>query len=191
MPSRFIHFIAFDWISFFKKEIYQGSPSSSVGEESTCNEGNSGSIPGSGRSTGEGKCYPFWYSWASLVAQLVKNPPTMWETWVRSLNWEDILEKGKATHSSTLASRIPWHVQSMGSQRVIVPCPVLILFFYISLCFRILRNTLAYGSGIFTFETERPEEIGGQIVELLAICLLADALVSLLYCVTIRVSYAC
>ena len=46
--------------------------------------------------------------WASLVAQLVKNLPAMWETWVQSLGWEDLLEKGKATHSSTLAWRIPW-----------------------------------------------------------------------------------
>ena len=46
--------------------------------------------------------------WASLVAQLVKNPPAMWETWVRSLGWEDPLEKGKAAHSSVLAWRIPW-----------------------------------------------------------------------------------
>ena len=49
---------------------------------------------------------------ASLVAQLVKNPPTMWETWVWSLGWEDPLEKGKATHSSILAWRIPWTVYS-------------------------------------------------------------------------------
>ena len=45
---------------------------------------------------------------ASLVAQLVKNPPAMWETWVPSLGWEDPLEKGKAIHSSILAWRIPW-----------------------------------------------------------------------------------
>ena len=55
---------------------------------------------------------------ASLVAQLVKNPPAMWETWVRSLGWEDPLGKGKMTHSSILAWRIPWTRQSMGSQRV-------------------------------------------------------------------------
>ena len=48
--------------------------------------------------------------WASLVAQLVSNLPAMWETWVRSLGWEDPLEKGKATHSSNLAWRIPWTV---------------------------------------------------------------------------------
>ena len=91
---------------------------SPASKESACNAEDTGLIPGLGRSAGEGMGYPLQYSWASLVAQLVKNPPTMWETWVRSLNWEDILEKGKATHSSTLASRIPWHVQSMGSQRV-------------------------------------------------------------------------
>jgi len=56
--------------------------------------------------------------WASLVDQLVKNPPPVWETWVQSLGWEDPLEKGKATHSSILAWRIPWTVYSMGSQRV-------------------------------------------------------------------------
>ena len=74
--------------------------------------------PGSGSSAGEGIDYPLQYSWASLVAQLVKNPPTMRETWVRSLGWEDLLKKGKATHSSILAWRIPWTVWSMGSQRV-------------------------------------------------------------------------
>ena len=49
--------------------------------------------------------------WASLVAQLVKNPPAMWETWVQSLGWEDALEKGKSTHSSILTWRIPWTIQ--------------------------------------------------------------------------------
>ena len=55
---------------------------------------------------------------ACLVAQLVKNSSAMWETWGRSLCWEDALEKGKAIHSSILAWRIPWTIQSMGSQRV-------------------------------------------------------------------------
>ena len=54
--------------------------------------------------------------WASLVAQLVKNPPAMWETWVQSLGWEDPLEKGKATHSSILAWRIPWTEEPGGLQ---------------------------------------------------------------------------
>ena len=76
-----------------------GFPDSSVGKESTCDAGHPSSIPGSGRSTGEGIGYTLQYS----VAQLVKNLPAMWETWVRFLGWEDPLEKGKATHSSTLA----------------------------------------------------------------------------------------
>ena len=84
----------------------------------TCNAGDPVWIPGSGKSSGEGISYPLQYSWASLLAQLVKNPPAMWETWVRSLCWEDPLEKGKATYSSILAWRIPWTVESMGSQRV-------------------------------------------------------------------------
>ena len=62
-------------------------------------------IPGQGRSAGEGIGYPLWYSWASLVAQLVKNPPAMRETPVRFLGQEDALEKGKAMHSSIL--RLP------------------------------------------------------------------------------------
>ena len=57
-------------------------------------------------------------SWASLVAQLVKNLPAIRETWVQSLGWEDPLKKGTATHSSILAWRIPWAVYSMGLQRV-------------------------------------------------------------------------
>ena len=85
-----------------------GFPDSSVDKESTCNAGDPGSISGSGRSTGEGIGYPLQYSSASLVAQLVNNLPAMWETWIRSLGWEDPLEKGKATHSSILAWRTPW-----------------------------------------------------------------------------------
>ena len=82
---------------------YMGFPDSSVGKEAACSAGDLGSIPGSRRSSGEGIGYPLQYSWTSLVAQLVKNPPAMWETWVQSLGWEDPLEKGKATHSSILA----------------------------------------------------------------------------------------
>ena len=65
------------------KAIYDKPfPSGSVGKESACNAGDPGSIPGSGRSAGEGIGYPLQYSWASLVAQLVKNLPAMQETWV-------------------------------------------------------------------------------------------------------------
>ena len=82
-----------------------GFPGSPAGKESTCSVGDSGSIPGSRSSPGKGIGYSLQYSWASLMAQLVKNPPAMWETWVQSLGWEDLLEKGKATHSSNLAWR--------------------------------------------------------------------------------------
>ena len=87
-----------------------GFPDSSVGKESACNVGDPGYIPGSGRSAGEGIGYPLQYFWAYLVAQLLKNLPAMQETWVQSLDCEDPLEKGKATHSSILAWRIPWTV---------------------------------------------------------------------------------
>ena len=83
--------------------VFLGFPYGSAGNESACNAGDPGSIPVLGRSAEERIGYPLQYSWASLVAQLVKNPPVMWETWVRALGWEDPLEKGKATHSSILA----------------------------------------------------------------------------------------
>ena len=83
-----------------------GFPHSSVGKESSCNAGDLASIPGSRRSAGEGIGYPPQYSWASLVAQLVKYLSAMWKTWVQSLGWEDPLEKGKSTHSSILAWRV-------------------------------------------------------------------------------------
>ena len=87
-----------------------GFAHSSVGKESARNAGDPGSMPGSRRSAGEGIGYPLQYSWAPLVAQLVNNLPAMWKTWVLSLGGEDALEKGKATHSSILAWRIPWTV---------------------------------------------------------------------------------
>ena len=79
-----------------------------IGKESACNAGDLGSISGPGKSPGEGNGYPLQYSWASLVAQMVKNLPAMQETQVQSLGWEDPLEKGMATHSSIRAWRIPW-----------------------------------------------------------------------------------
>ena len=88
--------------------ITVGFPGSSAGKESACKEGDPSSIPGLGRSAGAGIGYSLQYSWASLMAQLVKNPPAMWDTWVRSLGWEDPLEKGKATYASILAWRVPW-----------------------------------------------------------------------------------
>ena len=71
------------------------------------NARDSSSIPGSGRGAGKGIDHPLQYSWASSMAQLVKNLPTMQETWVQSLGWEDPLEKGKSIHSSILAWRVP------------------------------------------------------------------------------------
>ena len=84
-----------------------------------------------GNEAGISTCFVFfffksrlWPSFrTSLVAQMVKCLPTMWETWVQSLGWEDPLEKEMATHSSTIAWKIPWterpgRLQSMGSQRV-------------------------------------------------------------------------
>ena len=96
---------------------------SSVVKKFTCNAGDPGLIPGSGRSPGEGIGYPLQYSWASLMTYMVKNPLAMQETWIQSLGWEVSLKKGKATHISILAWRILWTdepggLQSMGSQRV-------------------------------------------------------------------------
>ena len=87
-----------------------GFPDSSVSKEPACNAGDPGSIPGLGRSTGEEIAYPLQYSWASLVVQLVKNLPAVWETWIQSMSWEDPLEKGKTILSGTMAWRIPWTV---------------------------------------------------------------------------------
>ena len=72
----------------------KGFPDSSVGKESACSAEDTGSIPVLGKSAGEGIGYPFQYSWASFVAQLVKNPPAMQETLVPFLGQEDLLEKG-------------------------------------------------------------------------------------------------
>jgi hypothetical protein len=83
--------------------LLMGFPDSSVGKESTCNAGDPSSIPESGRSPGEGIRLPTPVFLGFPVVQLVKNLPAMQETWVRSLGWEDPLEKGKATHSSILA----------------------------------------------------------------------------------------
>ena len=110
--------ILFLWNVLDKKnrDVILGS---SAGKESTCNAGDPGLLLGSGRSSGEGIGYPLQYSWACLVAQMVRNPPAMQETWVLSLFWWDPLEEGMATHSiinpQTEGSGRLW---SMGSQRV-------------------------------------------------------------------------
>ena len=93
MFVNLLSWIAADQLS--KRIAVTSFPDGSVGKESACNAGIPGSIPGSGRSTGEGMGYPLQYSWASLVVQLIKNPPAMQETWVQSLCWEDAPENGK------------------------------------------------------------------------------------------------
>ena len=70
------------WFNYYEIHSATGFPNSSVGKESACNAEDPGLIPGSGRSPGDGIGYPLQYSWASLVAQLVKNPSAMRETWV-------------------------------------------------------------------------------------------------------------
>ena len=88
--------------------FFRGFPGSSAGKESTCNSGDPGLIPVSEIYLEKGGIgYPLRYYWASLVAQMVKNPPAMWETWFQSLDWEDPLEKGMATHFSIITWRIP------------------------------------------------------------------------------------
>ena len=72
----------------------KGFPGGSAGKESACNVGDPGLIPGLGRSPGEGIGYPLQYSWAFLVAHMGKNLPVMWETWIRSPGWEDLLKEG-------------------------------------------------------------------------------------------------
>ena len=106
-----------------KHNQYMGSLGSSVGKESICNAGDPSSIPRSGCSPGERIGYPLQCSWASLVAQMGKILPAVQETWFRSLDWEDPLEEGMATHFSILAQQSPWTEepggpQSMGLQRV-------------------------------------------------------------------------
>ena len=97
------------YLFFFRQNAisYLLDSSGLDGKESACSVGDPGSVPGSGRSPGEGNGYPFQFSWASLVVQMVKNLPAVWETCVQSLDWEDPLEEGISTHSSILAWRIP------------------------------------------------------------------------------------
>ena len=102
LTQQKFHFSPIKIVYLLHLDVYQMRfPGSSVGKQSTCNAGDPGQIPGLGRSPGEGIGYPLQYSFASLVAQTVRNPPTMWETRVRFLGWEDPLEKEMAIHSSS------------------------------------------------------------------------------------------
>ena len=116
-----IHFHLLGLIYF--QDFQMGFPCSSAGKEFTCSSGDPGSIPGSGRSPGEGIGYPLQYSWASLVAQTAKNPPTVWETWVRY--WLGKIPWRRAWQPTPvfLPGESPWTeepggLQSMGSRRV-------------------------------------------------------------------------
>ena len=107
--------------NFMYLSVYLSLVVSSAGKKSTCNAGDPGLIPGLGRCLEEGIRYPLQYSWASVVAQMIKNSTAIWETWVWFLGWEDPLEEGMATHFSTLAWRIPmdrgaWWITVHGSQ---------------------------------------------------------------------------
>ena len=95
-----------------------GFPGSSAGKESACNAADPSSIPGSGRSPGEGMCYPLQYFWASLVAQKVKNPPAMQEIQVQSQGWEDPLEEGMATHWASLVVQMVKILPAMQKTQV-------------------------------------------------------------------------
>ena len=96
------------------KNTSKGFPDSSVGKESACNAEDPGLIAGSGRSAGEGISYPLQYSWASLVAQLVKNLPAIWETWVgkiacrRAWQLTPRFLPGKSHGQSSLVGYSPW-----------------------------------------------------------------------------------
>ena len=111
-----LHGMAHNFIEL-DKAVIQAFPCNSVGQASTCNAGDPSSIPGSGRSPGEGIGYPLQYTWASLVAQMVKNPPAMQGILVQSVDSQDPLEDSMASHSSILAWRIP---MDRGAWRVVV-----------------------------------------------------------------------
>ena len=103
-------------VAIIRGNLYEGVgfSDSSVCKEFPCNTGDPGLIAGSGRSPGEGIGYPRQYSWASLVAQLVKNLSAMRETWVQYLGWENPLEGSMTTLASMMTWRIPWTRSLVG-----------------------------------------------------------------------------
>ena len=114
--TRSIYIYIYIYIHHLWETLVLQETGSSAGKQSSCNTGDPGLIPGSGSSPGEGIGYPVQCSWVSLVAQLVKSLPTVQETWVQSVAWEDSLEKEKATRSSILAWRISRTAWSLGLQ---------------------------------------------------------------------------
>ena len=110
LKHLFLHYI-------LKKNGLRGFSDGSVGKESACNAGDPSLILGSGRSAGEGIDYPLQYAWASLVAQLIKNPPAMLETWVWSLGWKDPWRRERLPTPVFCPGEVHG-LQSMGSERV-------------------------------------------------------------------------
>ena len=98
--------------------LREGIPGSSAGKDSACNAGGPCLIPWSGRSTGEEIGYPLQYSWASLVAQLIKNLPAMWKTWVWSLSWEDPWKRERLPTLVYWSEEFHGLYSPWGSQRV-------------------------------------------------------------------------
>ena len=100
--------------------MFRGFPGSEASKKSACNVENPSSIPGSGRSSGEGIGYPLQYTWAYLVAQMVKNSLTIRETWVWSLGWEDPWRREQLPTPVFLLGEFHGQrsLQSLGSQRV-------------------------------------------------------------------------
>ena len=125
---------------------FKGFLDSSVGKESACNAEDPDSIPGLGRSTGEGIGYPLQYSWASLVAQLVKNLPTVWETWVLSVGWEDPWRRERLPTPVFWPGELysPWgHKESDMTERLSLACSFTNDFCYHFLNFKTgLQSTL-------------------------------------------------
>ena len=117
LPSMGLHRVGHNWSDLAAAAaacLPKGFSGSSVGIQFACNAGDPGSILQLRRSPGEGIGYPLQYSWASLMAQMAKNPLTMRETWVWFLGWEDPLEEGKQPTPIFLPGESPWQRSLMG-----------------------------------------------------------------------------
>ena len=133
----------------------KGFPDSSVGKESTCNAGDPGLISGLGRSPGEAIGYPLQYSWDSIVAQLVKNLPAMWETWIRSLGWEDPLEgKGYPLQYSGLENSMNCEVPRVTTSQTGLTFTFILSFKFGSVCNGWISGILNLGGIIYLIQLD-------------------------------------
>ena len=148
--------------------LSQGFPRSSAGEESNCNAGDPGSIPGLGRCTGEGIGYPLQYSRALLVAQMVENLPAMQETWIWSLDWEDPLRwerlptpvflPGESHEQRSLEGYSPWGCKESGTTEQL-SCTSYKVYkihpccnkFFISFCGRVILHYMDIPHFVYSF----------------------------------------